>query len=346
MRAVVYHGRDDVRVERVPDPILLAPTDALIRVRMSGICGTDIHLVHGNFPGMEPGTVLGHEFVGEVLEVGSLVRRVRVGEAVFGADFSSCGACWWCDRAEHWQCERRQFFGSGASFGEPLPGAQAEFVRVPYADVTLAALPPRCGDEAALLIGDNLATAWEAVVRAGVKGGDTVAIVGAGCVGQLVSLCAQVVGAGAVVVVEPRAQRREFAERQGALAATPEAALPLISELSRGRGADVVIEAVGGGGPMDAALSLVRRRGVVVSVGAHSAATWSFPLARAFAAELTVGFAIGDAIRHRQRLLALIEAGVLDPGVVVGERVPIEEAPLAYRRLAEQGILKAVISFA
>jgi threonine dehydrogenase-like Zn-dependent dehydrogenase len=343
MRAVVYSSPGEVTVADVPDPILQADTDAVVQIRLTGICGTDLHAISGHLAGMRPGTVLGHEFVGTVLETGNAVRRIRTGDVVMSSDFTACGDCWWCLRGDHWHCPQRQFFGTGTTFGPMLAGAQAQYVRVPFADTTLTRVPIGIGWDAALLIGDNLATGWVAMQRAGVRPGDVVAIVGGGPVGQLASLAAQVHGAGAVVVSDPVAERRRLATAQGALAAEPESLRSVIDELTDGRGADAVVEAVGGVRGLDAALDAVRAGGVVVSVSAHSQASWEFPLARAFAAEVTVRFAIGDSIRVRDQLTGVVATGVLDPTVVISGRRPLEQAATGYRELSTLQEYKVVL---
>jgi alcohol dehydrogenase len=344
MRAVVYKGPGRVAVEQVAEPQIVESTDAIVRVTLAGICGTDLHVIRGDFAGMTPGTVVGHEFVGEVVEVGGAVRRVRLGDRVMASDFTACGQCRWCDREEHWHCRERAFFGTGTAFGPLLPGAQAEYVRVPYADRTLGPLPQACSPEAALLLGDNLATGWVAVERAGTQPGETVVVIGGGAVGQLTALAAQTIGAGAVVVVEPSESRRGFAARHGALAIHPDQAAEFVARLSDGNGADVVVEAVGGNGPLDLALALVRPRGRVVSVGSHVAELWDLPVAQAFREEMTLSFAIGDAIRLRRRMLQVVTSGALDPTVVVEARGTLDQAPALYARLGRQELLKAVVS--
>ena len=344
MRAVVYQSPGIVALADVARPVIVESTDAIVKVTLAGICGTDLHVVRGDFPGMSPGSVVGHEFVGEVVEVGRSVRRIRLGDAVMSSDFSACGQCLWCDDGHHWQCAERAFFGTGTAFGPALSGAQAEYVRVPHADRTLGAMPPGCAPEAALLMGDNLATAWVAVERAGTQAGDCVVVIGGGAVGQLTALSAQAAAAGVVVVVEPNAQRRAFAQAQGSMAVHPDDAQALVRSVTAGIGADVVLEAVGGNGPLDLALALARARGCIVSVGAHVAETWAFPVARAFRDELTVSFAIGDAIRVRRRLLRLVAGGAFDPTVIVDARGALEDAPEFYRQLAAQQRLKAVVS--
>ncbi|MCX9193125.1 hypothetical protein C3Y87_17235 [Carbonactinospora thermoautotrophica] len=343
MRAVVYQAPGKVALADVPEPHLQADTDAVVRVSLAAICGTDLHMLRGHVPGIEPGTVLGHEFVGVVVEVGSAVRRVRVGDTVMSSDFTACGTCWWCRRGEHWHCPERQFFGTGAAFGKPLPGAQAEYVRVPFADTTLEPLPFGVCPTAALLIGDNLATGWVSVQRGGVRPGDVVAIVGGGPVGQLASLSAQTVGAGVVVVCDPVDSRRDLAARHGAVSVTPEELTVVVGELTEGRGSDVVVEAVGSPSGLELALTAVRRRGTVVSAGAHTEPTWPLPLARAFAQEVTLTFAIGDSIRTRSQLASLVAAHVLDPSIVVTGKLALTEAVVGYRDLQEFGAMKVLL---
>jgi alcohol dehydrogenase len=344
MRAVIYTGPGQVALADVPAPTVIEPTDAVVKVALAGICGTDLHVVRGDFPGVAHGTVIGHEFVGEVIEVGREVRRIRRGQMVMASDFTACGHCGLCERGDHWHCRQRAFFGTGTSFGPALAGAQAEFVRVPFADTTLGPLPEGCAPEAALLIGDNLATGWVAVERGRVQAGDCVAVVGGGAIGQLAALSAQAAGAGVVVVVEPNATRRAFAQAHGSLATPPNEAVGFVRQAAGEDGVNVVVEAVGGNGPLDLALQLAGPAGRVVSVGAHAADQWPFPVARAFRSELTVGFAIGDAIRLRRRLTRLVTSGALDPTVVIDARGRLNDVPDLYRRLSAQECLKAVVS--
>lgn len=343
MRAVIYTSPGEVALVEVPPPSIIDTTDAIVKVTLAGICGTDLHVVRGDLPGIEPGTVLGHEFVGEVIEVGSAVRRVQQGDKVMSSDFTACGLCGWCDRGDHWHCGKRAFFGTGTAFGPALAGAQAEFVRVPHADTTLGLLPPGCSEEAALLMGDNLATGWVAVERARVQPGESVVVVGGGAVGQLAALSAQVAGAGVVVVVEPNVARRAFAQAHGSLGAHPNSAESLVRHATGETGADVVLDAVGGNGPMELAMKLAGPVGRIVSVGTHAAEQWAFPVARAFRDELTVGFAIGDGIRLRRRLLRLVAGGAFDPTVVVDARGMLDDVPRLYKQLSAQKHLKAVV---
>ncbi|MFW0794502.1 alcohol dehydrogenase catalytic domain-containing protein [Gordonia sp. CPCC 205515] len=344
MKAVVYRGPETVEIADIPEPVIADPADAIVEVTRAGICGTDLHLTHTG-DGLAAGNVLGHEFVGVVVAVGAAIRGVRTGDRVAGADFTACGACWWCRTGDQWECPQRSFFGSGTVFGPQLDGAQAELVRVPFADVTLQRLPDELSWDAALFQGDILATGYSAVRRAQFRPGATVAVVGGGPVGQMTSQAAQASGAGPVVVIEPVEDRRALAERCGAIATTPDEARSVIDALTDGRGADVVVEAVGGSRGLETALSVIRRRGILVSVGVHTDSSWEMPVARAFADELTVSFAIGNAIRHRDELAALLSAGVIDPTVIIDNRIGIDDAVAGYDAMRSRRSVKTVIAF-
>jgi alcohol dehydrogenase len=343
MRAVVFAGDGRVRVDTVADPVVEAPTDAVVRVRRAAVCGTDLHAV-AHAEHLPEGFVLGHEFVGEVVAAGGGVHGHRLGDVVVGADYTACGHCWWCRRGDHWECSQRRFFGTGAAFGPPLAGAQAELVRVPFADTVLRGVPDGVHPDAAVLLGDTLATGYAAVRRSGIRPGDTVAVVGGGTVGQLTSLAAQACGAGVVVVVEPVEARRVLAATHGALAGDPDRARELVDRVTDGRGADAVVDAVGGARGLDTAFGLVRRRGAVVSVGVHPDPTWGLPVGRAFGDELTLRFVIGNLMRDADELVGLLRAGAIDPTVVVSETVTLDDAPGAYRRMADRHTLKSLIA--
>lgn len=342
MRAVTYAGVGAVEVIEIADPRILVPTDALLEVHRAAVCGTDLHTI--NHPdGVDRGAVLGHEYAGKIIEAGSAVQRFGPGDRVSGADFTACGHCWWCRGGNHWECAESQFFGTGAAFGPALAGTQAEFVRVPYADVVLQPIASGQSYDTALFHGDILATAYAAVQRASFSPGATVVVVGGGPVGQLTSLVAQSCSAGPVIVVEPVAQRREFARDHGALIADPDTARGVIDAITDGRGADAVIDAVGGPRGLETAFTLVRRRGAIVSVGVHQQATWAMPVARAFADELTVSFAIGDGIRDHDPISALVAAQIIDPTVLIDNRVSIADAASGYAAMAARRTLKTVI---
>ncbi len=342
MRAVVLDSPGKVALADVPEPGIQQPGDAIVDIRVSAICGTDLHALHG-VPGIPPGTVLGHEFVGEIVAVGPAVQDRKVGELVVGSDFTACGRCWWCRNGDHWECEDRSFFGFGSVFGAPLPGAQSEMIRVPHADSVLCPVPEHCTPEAAVFVGDTLACGFAAAERGNLLPGETVVIVGGGTVGQMTSLACQTIGAALVIVTDRLPARRQVAADNGAIPATPTDIGAIVAELTDGRGADVAIDAAGGPAPLLAACDLVRRRGRIVSVGAHFDETFPYPIAKAFAEELTLSCAIGDSIRLRDRIFPLLSAGVIDPTVIVTSSVPLAGVPDAYQRMASHEELKILI---
>ena len=342
MKAVVLRAPGDVAVEEVADPTILEPDDAIVAVRATAICGADLFPFHGLTPGFEAGTVLGHEFAGEVVEVGPAVERVRPGQRVVNASMISDGTCPSCRAGRVTQCEGRSLFGYSGVYPR-LDGGQAELVRVPQADRALRALPDEVSDEAAVFLADILPTGFAAVARGGVSAGDTVVVVGCGPVGLMAVLCAASV-AGRVIAVDGVAARRGLAERLGAEAAAPDEAPAAVAAATGGLGADVVIEAAGSAGGLDASLRLARGRGVVSVVGAHFEPDDPLDNALMFERELTLRFSIGDPTADGGLLVSRLSSGELDPGVIVTHRLPLADAAEAYRLFDSREATKVVLS--
>jgi alcohol dehydrogenase len=343
VKAVVLAGVGDVRVEEVADPQLLEPTDAIVRVNAAAICGADLFPLHGLTPGFENGTVMGHEFAGVVVETGNEVSSVRVGDRVVNTSMVADGSCPACRAGRSTQCSGRALFGYSGVYPR-LDGGQAELVRVPHADRVLAPLPDAVPDEAAVFLSDNLPTAYDAVVtRGGVGEGELVAVVGLGAVGLMAVICA--VDAGArVLAIDGVEARRAKAEQLGADVFEPGEAADAVAAKSDGLGADVVVEAAGSPGALDAALRLARGRGTVSVVGAHFEPDFPLDNHLMFERELTLRFSIGDAAGHRPKLLELISSGRLDPASVVSHRVPLAEAADAYRMFDAREATKVVMT--
>lgn len=343
MRAVIATGDGRVDVAEVAAPDVVDDSDAIVRVSRAAICGTDLGLLRT--PGaLTRGARLGHEFVGTVEAVGSTVRAVSVGTRVFASDYTACGTCWWCRRREHWHCPQRRFFGTGTAFGDELPGAQAEYVRVPFADVVLAELPDAISDNDGVFLGDLVPTGWAALDRAAMRPGDVVVVTGAGPVGQIASLVAQARGAGPVIVSDPDPRRREVAQRCGAMSAEPAAVGDIARSLTAGRGADVVVDGIGGETGLAAALGAVRAGGRIVSVGVPHHDRWDAPIRDLFVREVSVSFAVGDAIRDRDEYLGLVSSGLLGPAEIVSRVVALERVADGYVAAAERTELKVLIS--
>lgn len=255
MKAVVFHGIGDIRVDQVPDPAIEQPTDAIVRITASAICGTDLHMVRGTMPGMKEGTVMGHEGVGVVEEVGSAVRNLSPGDRVVIPSTIGCGYCSYCRAGCYAQCDNANpngpragtaFFGGPEATG-PFNGMQAEYVRVPYASVNLVRLPRLVTDDAAILLSDIFPTAYFGADLAGIGYGDTVAVFGCGPVGLFAIASAGLFGAARIIAVDRVESRLEAAKAQGAeiINFDEESPTEAIRELTGGIGVDRVIDAVG-----------------------------------------------------------------------------------------------------
>jgi threonine dehydrogenase-like Zn-dependent dehydrogenase len=255
MKAVVWHGVGDIRVDEVPDPKILEPSDAIIRITRSAICGTDLHLVRGTMPGMQPGTVLGHEAVGVVEDVGPAVRGFTPGDRVVVASTIGCGTCAYCRAGYYAQCDTANpngsdagtcFFGGPESTG-PVDGLQAEYARIPFAMTTLVRVPDSVTDDQAILVSDIFPTAWFGARLAEVGTSDSVLVLGAGVVGQFAIASAKRQGAGRVFVVDGIASRLDMARAQNAEVVdfNSEDPVAVVKELTGGIGVDRVIDAVG-----------------------------------------------------------------------------------------------------
>lgn len=342
VRAVVWRGPREIEVCELEDPRLLEPADAIVGVSLAAICGTDLHAYRGEVEGIHPGTVLGHEFVGTVLAVGAEVSALSPGERVLASDLIACGRCWWCERGWHYQCRRASLFGSGTVVGDDVAGGQAEMVRVPNADVVLCPIEPGVADEDALFVGDVLATAHMALAESGLEAGDSLAVVGCGPVGLCAVDCGLRAGAATVFAVDPDPRRAARAVELGAVSATVDPVAE-VAAATAGRGADVVVEAVGSDASLTSALELVRPKGTVVAVGAHRSEAMPFSTLEAFARELTLKFVVGNPIAVRDELLGEIEAGRLAPGAIISHRLPLGRAAEAYRLFDRRQAVKVVL---
>jgi threonine dehydrogenase-like Zn-dependent dehydrogenase len=342
MKAVVLHGAEEVGVDEVPDPAIRDPGDAIVSVRATAICGADLFPFHGLTPGFEDGTILGHEFAGEVVEVGAGVRSLQPGMRVVNTSMISDGTCESCRAGRVTQCAGRSLFGYSGVYPR-LDGGQAELVRVPHADRALRPLPDAVSDEAAVFLADNLPTAHAAVTRGDVRAGDVVAVVGCGAVGLMAVLCAPA-AARRLFAVDAVPARRELADQLGAEALAPEEAAAAVAEATGGLGADVVIEAGGTPGALGAALRLARGRGTVSVVGAHFEPDYPLDNALMFERELTLRFSIGDSSADGPALLERLARGDLDPTPVITHRLPLAAAEDAYRLFDSREATKVVLA--
>lgn len=328
MKALVYHGPGQSSWGEVPDPEVQDVGDAIIRVETTTICGTDLHILGGDVPGVRPGTVLGHEAVGEVVEAGSGVRTVQPGDRVLVSCISACGRCRFCRGAEYGQCRG----GGGWLLGRLIDGTQAEYVRVPFADLSVYPLPGAVSGEEAVLLSDVFPTAYEVgVLKGRVRPGDTVAVVGAGPVGLAAVAAARMLSPERILVFEPAASRLEAAKQVGAdvighPAEQPEA---LVEDLTGGLGADVVIEAVGTPQTFELCARLVRPGGHLANIGVHGGPS-ALHLETLWAKNVTITTGLVDT-SSLPVLLPMLASGRLPATSLVTHAFELGQAEEAYR---------------
>jgi len=343
MRAVTFQAPGEVRVEEKGEPEIGAADDALVAVEASGICGSDLHILHGRVP-VEAGFTIGHEFVGTVLAAGPDVRRVAVGDRVLGCFHTACATCAACLRCDYHRCEHGQTFGHGSKLGD-LQGAQAEQLLVPRANLTLRRVPEGMSDGVALFAGDVMGTGYHAVAHAGMRSGDTVAVLGLGPVGLCAVQAALAGGATQVFAIDSVEQRLAMARQFGATAVhlSEEEPKKVVRAATEGRGVDVVVDAVGDPGPLEMAISLARDAGTVSGIGAY-AGRGEVLLGLAWLKGLTLRLGLANVIAHVDRVLALIEASKLDPSPLVTHHMKLDEAPEAYALYDQREALKIVLT--
>jgi threonine dehydrogenase-like Zn-dependent dehydrogenase len=313
-------------------------------VTLAAICGSDLHFFHGKAP-MDPGETIGHEAVGIVEAVGAAVTRFAVGDRVVIAFDNACGTCWFCRSGQTQLCEDFRTLGAGA-FGGGLGGAQADLVRVPYADANLLAIPEELDDERALFLGDILTTGLYGASVPGIRPGETVAVIGAGPVGFFAAQAARLADPAAVLVLDRDAARLAIAASVGATPIDVGArhAQMAVAEATEGRGADVVIEAVGTPEAFESAVDVVRRGGRVSVVGMFTSESITIPLGIWWARSLDVRFA-GICPVHAwwERALAAVADGRIDPAPIVSHRMALDEAAEGYALFAAREATKVVL---
>lgn len=333
MKAVVYHGKGDIRLEERPVPVIQEPKDAIVRVVRSTICTSDLHIRNGAVPRAVPGIILGHEFVGEVVETGSEVMKVRTGMRVAANCETFCGACFYCKRGFVNNCEH-----GGWELGCRIDGCQAEYVRVPYADMGLTPIPATVTYEEALFTGDILSSGFWGAEIAEIKKGDCVAVIGAGPVGLCAAESAKYLGAGTVVLIDRDEFRLGLAEQNGLadvmINTGEQDAERAVRALTAGRGADAVIEAAGGQNTFELAWRLARPN-AVVSVVAMYEEDQSLPLPSMYGKNLIFKTGGVDA-SNCPTLLSLIEKGELKTDFLITHRSPLDRIMEGYRVFGEK----------
>ena len=351
MRAVVYHGPHDIRLEMAPEPALQGPRDAIVRVTAASICGSDLHVLHGLMPQMNEGAIIGHEFVGVVESVGGAVEGFAAGDRVVGPAAIWCGTCRACRAGLLSACENGAIFGNGPLFGG-LDGAQADYVRVPFADVTLHHIPAGLSDELVLFAGDILPTAYSAVAglapaSRSARPGETIVIFGAGPVGLCAVASARVFDPARIIVVDMEEYRLEIAGRLGAdlvIDASVEDVRRIIKEATDGWGAEYVVEAVGRQETLNNAVAVSAPGGVVSVVGVFQQPV-SINAPKMLSKNTTLTIGMGDLGRI-QELIDLIAAGRLDLTPLITHRLPLDDAVAAYEIFEKRtdGVVKILLT--
>src|SRR5215831_18716216 len=340
MKALVYHGPGKRAWEAVPDPTIVDPTDVIVRIGSSTICGTDLHILKGDVPEVKPGTVLGHEAVGTVVEKGDAVTTLEVGDRVLVSCITSCGRCSFCRERRYGLCTG----GGGWIFGHLIDGLQAEYARVPFADTSVYKVPEELTDEQVLFLADILPTAYEVgVLNGSVDAGDTVAVVGAGPIGLATVMTAKLYTPAQVIAIDLADARLEKAREFGAdvtINNGSEDAVERMLELTDGLGADVAVEAVGVPETFELCADLVRPGGRVANVGVHGHPA-TLHLEKLWIRDILITTGLVDT-STTPRLLNLIAEGRLDPTPFATHRFALANTLDAYETFAAAGETNAL----
>jgi len=378
MKAVCYYGKEDVRVDHVPDPQIVNPRDAIVKITATAICGSDLHIYDGYIPTMQKGDILGHEFMGEVVEVGRENKKLKVGDRVVVPFTIACGNCFYCkeqlwslcdnSNPNAWVAEKMYGFSGAGLFGYShiyggYAGGQAEYARVPFADVGPLKVPSTLSDEQVLFLSDIFPTGYMAAENCSIKPGDTVAVWGCGPVGQFAIQSAFLLGAERVIAIDRFPERLEMAARLGKAEVLNYEDFNVPEELralTGGQGPDSCIDAVGleaHGHTLDAwydraktsmmmatdrphalrqAINCCRKGGTVSIPGVYGGWLDKFPLGAAFAKGLTLKMGQTHMHKYMPKLLERIERGEIDPSCIITHRVALDDAPKMYRTFRDK----------
>ncbi|MGW4420670.1 zinc-dependent alcohol dehydrogenase family protein [Streptosporangium sp. NPDC004631] len=344
MKALVYGGPGQKSWTEVPDPRIVDPRDAIIQIDTVTICGTDLHILGGDVPEVRPGRILGHEAVGTVVDVGDAVSTLRPGERVLASCISACGMCHYCRRSRYGQC----LGGGGWILGHLVDGVQAQYARLPFADLSTHRLTARIGDEAAVMLADILPTSYEVGILNGrVRPGDTVVVVGAGPIGLAAILTARLYSPSHIIAIDTAQSRLQAAKQFGAdIALRPDDdPLEVIRSVTDGLGADVAIEAVGLPETFEMCTTLVRPCGRVANVGVHGRPA-TLHLEDLWIRDLTITTGLVDTF-STPTLLGMLGSGRFDTDSMITHRFPLDDFAEAYEVFshpAETGALKVVLT--
>jgi threonine dehydrogenase-like Zn-dependent dehydrogenase len=346
MRAVTYQDVGRLALEDVPKPTIQEPTDALLRVTTAAICGSDLHVLRGRIPGMLPGGILGHEFIGVVEDAGPEVRKVKPGDRTLASMIIPDGTCWYCQRGMYSRCPENMVFGYGVYLGD-LNGGQAEFVRIPRADLVLHQLDSSLSDEQALFAGDIFSAGYDCAVEGRIQPGDTVVVQGCGPVGLFAIQAARTFNPGTVFAVDTVDQRLELAQSFGAVPVNPRNvhAATFIQDHTGGRGGDVVLECVGALPAFDQALDIVRAGGRVSVIGVYSEPEHTLHLNTVFVKAIDVKFCgTANVLGCWDTVLELTRSGQVDPTAIISHRMNLSDALRGYELFEAREAMKVVLT--
>ncbi|UZN48436.1 Alcohol dehydrogenase [Cupriavidus sp. H18C1] len=339
MKALIYQGPGRLSLEDRPRPKVQSPTDAVVRVTATTICGTDLHILKGDVPTCEPGRILGHEGVGVIEEVGTAIATLKPGDHVLISCITSCGRCSYCRRGMYSHCQ-----SGGWILGHRIDGTQAEFVRIPHAETSLHRIPDGMDEEALVMLSDILPTGFECGVLNGkVEPGSTVAIVGAGPIGLAALLTAQFYSPSQCIVIDPDANRLEVARAFGATACIRNSEADPVEEVMRltdGLGADCVVEAVGIPATFELCEELVAPGGTIANVGVHGVKA-DLHLERLWDRNVTITTRLVDTV-STPMLLKAVGAGKLDPARLITHRFRLDQMLTAYDTFGQAASTKAL----
>jgi 2-desacetyl-2-hydroxyethyl bacteriochlorophyllide A dehydrogenase len=338
MKAIVLEQIGDIKLQESAPPEILDPADVIVRVTTAGICGSDLHIIHGRDPGIRMGTIMGHEFVGEIQECGNDVSNLKVGDRVVSPFTVNCGECFYCKRDFPARCVRSIGFGFINEDGSGLHGAQAEFVRVPFASSTLMKVPEhkengeQLKDEDVLFLGDIFSTAYSTVEGAKIGKGDTVVVIGCGPVGLLSILSAKLFEPANIVAVDSVDYRLEKARSFGAIIVHPDenALKKVLGDLTEGRGADAAIEAVGNPSALNLAIQSVRPGAIVSIAGYHTEDVFVLPIQLAYKKNLTIRIGRCNAGKYMRQLLPLVMQNKVPITDIITHVLPLKDGLRGY----------------
>jgi threonine dehydrogenase-like Zn-dependent dehydrogenase len=345
MRALTFADIGRVEMADVPRPAIEDPADVIVRVTNTAICGSDLHVLHGRIPGMAPGSILGHEFTGVVDEVGPAVRSVKPGDRVLASFTIPCGACWFCSRRLFSRCPDQRVFGYGMFLGD-INGAQAEYVRVPSADLCLRVIDASMSDEKVLFAGDIFTTGYDCAVEGRIQEGDVVVVQGCGPVGLMAVQAARSFKPSVIYAVDTVAQRLEMAQGFGAVPVDASAVhVPShIQDHTEGRGADVLLECVGAIPALTGAIDVVRAGGRISIIGVYSEPEMELPLNLTFVKAIDLKFCgTANVVGRWDEAMELITSGAADPASIISHRLPLDEAVHGYEIFASREAMKVVL---